>query len=85
LTALLPPHQVNFGVKAGYDSKLPIVSWQSAHFFINMTNLLALCCKLPRGQLAKDNGEMSVLGRLNPALSLEELHDIHGQAWLPVL
>ena len=74
---------VDFGVLDAVDeSKHPRTPWFYGHFFINMTNVLEVTMRLPLGNHAKANAEMSLLGRKNPEETLSQLRDIHGESYL---
>jgi len=51
----------------------------SGNFFLNMTNTLApMCAGMMGAGMAKENGEMSILGRLNPGETLDRLVECGG-------
>ena len=60
---------MDFGVRAKYDPAFPLVSWHHGQFSINLTNVMAICCRMPMAELVQQNAEMSLLGRLNPAMT----------------
>ena len=42
---------MDFGVRAKYDPAFPLVSWHHGQFFINLTNVMAICCRMPMAEL----------------------------------
>jgi hypothetical protein len=70
-------------MKREYHSKRLRTGWYNGHFFINMTNTLYMLTQMIGGQMGKENGEMSILGRINEQSTMEELGKIHGVPWLP--
>ena len=74
---------VEFGVLDKVSKhKDPRAPWFYGHFFINMTNILEVTMRLPLGNHAKSNAEMSLLGRKNPKETLEQLESVHGESFL---
>jgi|UPI00048B23FB rifampicin phosphotransferase len=74
---------VDFGVLDSCNlDENPRAPWFYGHFFINMTNVLAVAMNLPLGDHAKANAEMSLLGRKNELETLETLRNVHGEASL---
>ena len=65
---------MHFGVRDRYEKDKGIIVWRFGSMFLNMTNTLApMCTGMIGGDLAKQNGEMSILGRLNDECSLQDL------------
>ena len=67
----------------GYDSNVLRTGWFSGHFFINMTNTLYMLTQMLGGKMGKENGEMSILGRINQQFTLQQLNHVHGSPWFP--
>ena len=66
--------QMHFGVRDRYVKDKGIIVWRFGSMFLNMTNTLSpMCNGMIGADLAKQNGEMSILGRLNEECTVEEL------------
>jgi hypothetical protein len=72
--------QLCFGTQSKYNPDSLKMAWRHGHIFINMTNFLAFTCHMPGSEMGKENGEMSILGRLNPGLTHKHLTDLHGES-----
>ena len=69
---------VDFGMMPAPDLKRPRLPWVSGHFFINMTNTFYMLTQMVGGKMGKSNGEMSILGRINDKLTMEQLCEAAG-------
>jgi len=78
--------QILFGCRRNVDKVNRVTANYYGHFFLNMTNTLApMCAGMVGAKMAKDNGEMSILGSLNHGESLERLFQIGGgQRFFPI-
>jgi len=66
--------QVEFGVRRFVDKRNTVTANYSGNFFLNMTNTLApMAAGMLGASMAKENGEMSILGSLNPGETIERL------------
>lgn len=74
---------VDYGVLQKHDPSAIRLPWVSGHLFINMTNTLYMLTQMVGGEMGKANGEMSILGRINPDLTMEDLIRRHGSPSLP--
>eukprot|EP00946_MAST-07B_sp_MAST-7B-sp1_P004674 g4674.t1 len=75
---------VDFGMMPAPDPERPRLPWVSGHFFINMTNTFYMLTQMVGGTMGKANGEMSILGRINDHLTMEQLCEAAGGSpWLP--
>ncbi|GBG32493.1 Pyruvate, phosphate dikinase [Hondaea fermentalgiana] len=64
----------SFGVRDDIDEKEGVVAWFHGCQFLNMTNTLRrMCGGMVGASLAKENGEMSILGRINTKCSVEDI------------
>jgi len=65
---------VAFGVRDCIDENEAVVGWFYGKQFLNMTNSLRVMCGGMIGsEMAKANGEMSILGRINENCTVQEL------------
>merc|ERR1711871_1650512 len=71
----------DFGVLETGQVKLRRLPWVKQHLFINMTNVLRLCTHMLFGANGKSNGEMSILGRVNEGLTIDDLRKKHGESY----
>lgn len=76
--------QQMFGCRQSISMTDCVTANYSGSFFLNMSNTLApMCSGMIGSQMAKDNGEMSILGCLNPNEPLERLVELGGgRRWL---
>ena len=94
LTISVFGHAVEYGMQhlhmdyirtmPGYDANVLRTGWFNGHFFINMTNTLYMLTQMLGGDMGKQNGEMSILGRINQHCTMSQLNAIHGTPWLPI-
>ena len=64
------------------ETNQQLCCWFHHHLFINMTNVFLICAGMLGSDVAKNNGELSILGRPNPSCKLERIVEAHG-GYLP--
>jgi len=63
-----------FGVREDINEEEMVVGWFHGLQFLNMTNTLRLMIGgMIGGRMAKENGEMSILGRINKSCTVEDI------------
>lgn len=66
--------QIHYGVREKYSPEKGIILWKYGSMFLNMTNTLApMCSGMIGASMAKENGEMSILGRINNKCTVDDL------------
>ncbi|KAH9249826.1 hypothetical protein BASA81_012421 [Batrachochytrium salamandrivorans] len=75
--------QIEFGCRDAIDLNNGVTGNYQGNFFLNMTNTLApMCAGMIGGSMAKENGEMSILGRLNADETMTTLlSTVGGSRW----
>lgn len=69
----------SFGVRDDINEEESVVGWFYGFQFLNMTNTLRVMCGGMIGaSMAKENGEMAILGRVNDKCSLQEIIAANG-------